>query len=442
MRYRQRRIQKIYTNFDALTLFLQGIILYSQSGCESSKVISVMMERSYMSNNIKYYLWGSINVIVLSFTSQGFIQTFFLEIGFTSRQVGTYASLISVVQILVMIFSVFFADNVKKVKDAISLLTLSRILMCLAMLPACFSDAPNVNVIYYIALICCCIGNLFVGFSNVLSYRLPYIIIDMKDYAKLENNSAIISGIFSILISGGIAFLALIFSFRLIMAVGFSFSIVFCLYSSWLVKSMKIKDECPGDTTKKFQFHKLWEHKFRYFYVPNFLRGITLGLMGVMTVICMKEITSNTSVISGLTAISSLSSIIGCALYQILGNKLKTATLYLLFSIQAFLFLPIMLSGRSVSVFCICYFFIHIATNIINVSGAVYATEIVGYNEMGTYTSVRLITMTLGQAVANYAVVAAMDYLPTALILIICGLAQIASGVMYYYYDVKYQKNY
>lgn len=157
--------------------------------------------------------------------------------------------------------------------------------------------------------------------------------------------------------------------------------------------------------------------------------------------ICMKEITSNTSVISGLTAISSLSSIIGCALYQILRNKLKTATLYLSSSIQAFLLLPIMLSGHSVSVFCICYFFIHIAINIINVSGAVYATEIVCYNEMGTYTSVRLITMTLGQAVANYTVVATMDYLPTELILTICGLAQFASGIMYYYYDVKYLKN-
>lgn len=59
------------------------------------------------SNNIKYYIWASINVIVLSFTSQGFIQTFFPEIGFSSRQIGTYASLISVVQIVVMIFSVF-----------------------------------------------------------------------------------------------------------------------------------------------------------------------------------------------------------------------------------------------------------------------------------------------------------------------------------------------
>lgn len=393
-----------------------------------------------MSNSIKYYIWGSINVIVLSFTSQGFIQTFFLDIGFSNRQIGTYASLISVVQIVVMILSIFLADNVSKVKEAISLLTLSRILICLAMLPACFSDTPNVKVIYYVALICCCIGNLFVGFSNVLTYRLPYLIIDIKDYATLENNSVIISGIFSILISGAISFLAAIFPFRIIMAVGFSCSIVFCLYSSWLVKSMKIKNKFSESTTKKFLFHKLWEHKFRYFYVPNFFRGIALGLMGVMTVVCMKEVTSNTSVVSGLTAISSVSSIIGCALYQVLRTKLKTATLYLTSSIQVFLFLPIMLSGRSASIFCICYFFIHIAINIINVSGAVYATEIIQYNEMGTYTSVRLITMTLGQAVANYAVVAAMDYLPTVLILTICGVAQLVSGFMYYYYDVKYQK--
>ena len=396
--------------------------------------------RCYMSNNIKYYIWGSINVIVLSFTSGGIIQTFFHEIGFSARQIGTYTSLTSVAQIVVMVLSIFLADRVTKVKDAISLLTLSRILICAAMLPSCFSDALSVKVIYYIALLCCCIQNLFIGFSGVLTYRLPYLIIDMKDFAKIENNNVIISGVLSILISGGITLFSAIFPFRAVMAVGFILSTVFCLYSSWLVKSMKIKNEFPESAKqKKFMFHKLLEHKFRYFYAPNFFRGIAAGLMGVMTVVCMKEITSNASVISGLTAISSVSSIIGCALYQVMRNKLKTAALYLLSSILMFLFLPAMLMGRSVAIFCICFFVLYIALNIINVSGAIYATEIVRYHEMGTYTSVRLITMTLGQAVANYAVVAAMDYVPTALILTVCGLAQLASGIMYYHYDVKYR---
>lgn len=394
-----------------------------------------------MSNNMKYYIWGSINTIITFFISGGIIQTFFNEIGFSSRQIGTYTSLISVVQIVVMVLSILLADRVTKVKDAISLLTLSRILICLAMLPACFSDTLSVKIIYYIALICCCIQNLFVGFSNVLTYRLPYFIIDMKDYAKIENNNVMISGAFSILISGAITFLSAIFPFRAIMATGFVLSIVFCLCSSWLVKSMKIKNEFPESAKqKKFMLHKLWEHKFRYFYAPNFFRGIAAGLMGVMTVVCMKEITSNASVISGLTTIASVASIIGCALYQVLRNRLKTAALYLLSSILLFLFLPITLTGRSVGIFCICFFFLYIALNIINVSGAIYASEIVRYNEMGTYTSVRLITMTLGQAVANYAVVAAMDYMPTVLILTVCGLAQLASGIMYYHYDVKYQK--
>ena len=106
-----------------------------------------------------------------------------------------------------------------------------------------------------------------------------------------------------------------------------------------------------------------------------------------------------------------------------------------------FLFLPGMLIGKNVSIFCICYFIACIGYNIINVSGAVYATEIISYSDIGTYTSVRLIVMTLGQAISSYGVAVAMEYMPGVVILTICGMAQLISGIMYYLYDMRYRKS-
>lgn len=393
------------------------------------------------SNEVKFYIWGAINAIVLMFTNGGIIQTFFLEIGFSNQQIGTYTSLIGIVQIIVMILSVFLADSIRNVKGAVATLPLSRIVLCLAMLPACWSDMTSIRGVYFVALICCCIQNLFVGISDVLQYRLPYLIIDMKKYAKLENNNGIISGICSILVSGAIAFMAALFSYRRIMAVGFCFCIVSCLISFWLVKSMKEREEFQEKAVQdKFSFSKLWKREFAYFHVPNLLRGFAAGLMNIMAVVCSKEITSKASVTSSLATIIACSSIVGCALYQVWRKKIKTARLYTLSSILMCLFLPIMLIGKNATVFRICYFIIGVWYNIINASGSVYATEIVEYSDIGTYSSVRLIVLTLGQAISSYVVTLAMDYVPTVVILCVCGLCQLISGFMYHFYDTKYQK--
>lgn len=395
-----------------------------------------------MSNSIKYCIKGALNAAILLFTSGAIIQTFFTEIGFSGRQIGTYTSLISIAQIVAMVLNIFLADNVKNVKDTLAVLLLSPSLLCLALLPSCFSTNSSVNITYYIALLFCIIQNLFLGFSNVLTYRLPYLIIPMSDYAKLENNNGIISGIFSIVVSGIISFLATIFPFRRIMAFGFCLSIVFCLFTFILIKSMKTKNPSPQNTEEEsFSFNKLLKRAFRYFYIPNFLRGLAMGLINIISVICVKEVTTNASVISGLAVLLSVASIVGCALYQLFRKKLKTSVLYMICSIQMFLFLPGMLIGKNVSIFCICYFIACIGYNIINVSGAVYATEIISYSDIGTYTSVRLIVMTLGQAISSYGVAVAIEYMPSVVILIICGMAQLISGIMYYLYDIRYQQS-
>ena len=87
-------------------------------------------------------------------------------------------------------------------------------------------------------------------------------------------------------------------------------------------------------------------------------------------------------------------------------------------------------------IFC---FIAYIGFNILSSAGAVYATEIVGYEDIGTYTAVRLIAIMLGSAVTSQTIAFAMDYIPSVVILFICGLCQLISGYMFYRFDVKYR---
>ena len=103
-------------------------------------------------------------------------------------------------------------------------------------------------------------------------------------------------------------------------------------------------------------------------------------------------------------------------------------------SVIMFVFLPLMVIGKSVPVFCIFFFLAGIGYHIVAVTGAVYAAEIMTYEDMGTYTSVRLIVMTAGQAFATYAVGALSGIVPAFVVLMAGGICQLISGIMFYRY--------
>ena len=392
-----------------------------------------------MNNIVKHYIYTGVWAIVILFTAGGMIQNFFVNIGFSPNHIGIYTSMINIIQIAIMVFGIFSSDNVKNVKRTMAFLAFGPVLTCVAMLPACFIFDINIEIMFFTAIVCCCVQNLFVGFKNVLAYRLPYLIIDMKDYTKLTNVGTVISGVISIGAGVLITYLSTAFPFRYVMAVGFLLSIVCCITASVLIGSMKTKNIEVSKEKNDFSVKKLARKDFAYFYIPNFARGMANGLVSVIAVICSAEITSDPTVISALITILSIASIVGCTSYQKVSRKIKTRTAYLISSIIMCVFLPLMVIGRSVSAFCIFFFLAGIGYHVVAVTGAVYAAEIMTYDDMGTYTSVRLIVMTAGQATASFLVGALTGKIPVFVIMLAGGLCQLISGIMFYLY--KKNKN-
>lgn len=67
-----------------------------------------------------------------------------------------------------------------------------------------------------------------------------------------------------------------------------------------------------------------------------------------------------------------------------------------MFSVGMAVFLPLMVAGNHVLIFNICYLLGGICFVIISTASAVHSTEVVGERDIGTFTSTRLIFMTLG----------------------------------------------
>ena len=391
-----------------------------------------------MSNEKKYYLRGALEVVVTLFVSGGIIQTFFAEIGFSNQQIGSYTALTNIIQVVVMVLSIFVADTTRNVKGTMALLTLSTVVFCGVMLLTCLDPRIDTDTVYWLAMALCTVRNLFAGFSSILFFRMLYIVADPKDFSRIESNGSILCGVVSIAASGAVSFLTALFEFRAIMTAGFFVSTLFSVGVSLALNSLRPRGSFAPAQAKRFRSAMLLRRDFRFFYLPNLLRGLGNGLMGMMTVVCLHAISTDTTVVSGLTAISSVAAVVGAWLFGALRKKADTALLYAGCSILMCLLLPLMVVGSSVPVFCSLYFIISCAYYSNNIAGALYPTEYVPYEDIGAYTSVRLITMTLGQAIASYIVPEMLEVLPAMLLLALIGAAQLTSGLLFLRYDRRY----
>lgn len=103
------------------------------------------------------------------------------------EQIGIYTLMTNIVQIIVMILGIIFVDQVSDARELISKLSLSPVLFCVSRLLFCVFDNAPIKVVFLSALILSAFQNLMDGFKNVLSYRLPYRIIqteNMKSFKK------------------------------------------------------------------------------------------------------------------------------------------------------------------------------------------------------------------------------------------------------------------
>ena len=154
---------------------------------------------------------------------------------------------------------------------------------------------------YPLYLAATCVNNLMAGLAGLLMYRLPYLIIDMKDFARLENINSIVSNVFSIASKAVLTFFTALFTLRQIMHAGMLIGILFSVLYTVLVLSMKIDSSTEDtgsssipsgagiSTRSSFSLEKLQKKEISYFHLPNFLRGISSGAMTLIALDCWAE---------------------------------------------------------------------------------------------------------------------------------------------------------
>ncbi len=386
-----------------------------------------------MSNIKKYCIYTTIYNVGFTFCTGAIMQTFLMQVGFSEQQVYVLNSLMQIMQVAMMLVLTFLSGKIKRVKMVTSISYLS-----LSLLTGVFlMGAINPELIkhgYVIAVfIVAGISYVGVGLHTILSYCLPYYTIDMKDYGKMTGIGTAIAGGVSFLMSLAYSLLLSKFSYMKTTATFFVIAIVCFILTSIVCASMRVKSvEMNKEDQEKNDVTAVFRNKNTYILlIPNFVRGLSVGIFNVIATIAISTSILNETTSSYVNVILQIATFAGNIFFAFAYKKFSSKNLLLLATIGVCVSFPFSLELGVVGFFC-CFAIASFFRFVIDIAIPVIITEIIPKEQIGPYTSIRMLIFTGAQAVATLLITPLKNAIGYTGVLIFATVMLFICGVTYY----------
>ena len=391
-----------------------------------------------MNNIQKYYIYSVLWSIITLVTSGSVAQTFLLEYGFSEENVTVFVSVMQIIQVLTIFLFSKGSDSVKSVVKTMARAHILDIPLCLFFLALCFLTFTEIPPVYIVLLLVGGVYSISVGINNVLVYKLPYHIMDMRFYGKYISISSALVGIVSVIFSIVSHFAQSAFGFMPAMRGIYILTVV--IWAVFLLVTFSMKEEKVKMPEKSKEKINLFKYKpFITLVLPNVLRGFCLGIVSMAITIGYY-----TELIDGVSAnyviiITNALTIFGSFAFSKIARYMRDKNIILLCSIVLAALLPIMTvfgTGAFLVVYSVIYFFLIILNNIVPVT----VTKIIDYKVAGQYSAGRMLLNTLGTSLAGFLCVPMFKTLGVIPTLALSGGMQLISGIGYYIVLVGIEK--
>lgn len=386
-----------------------------------------------MSNIKKYCIHTVIYNVGFTFCTGAIMQTFLIQAGFSAQQVYLLNSLMQVMQVAMMLVLTFLSGKIKRVKTVTSISYLSLSLLTVVFL----IGAINPELIkhgYVIAVfIVAAISYVGVGLYTILAYCLPYYTIDMKDYGKMTGISTAIAGGASFLMSLAYSILLSKFSYMKTTAAFFVIAIVCFIITSIVCASMRAKTvEATEESQSRNDVTAVFKNKNTYILlIPNFTRGLSVGIFNVIATIAISTSILNETTSSYVNVILQIATFTGNMFFALAYKKFSTKNLLLLATLGVCVSFPLSLEFGVIGFFC-CFAIASFFRFVIDIAIPVIITEIIPEEQIGPYTSIRMLIFTGAQAVATLIITPLNAAIGYTGVLIFATVMLFICGIMYY----------
>lgn len=394
-----------------------------------------------MSNETKAHISASLYNVGFMFCTGAIVQTFLLQIGFSAQQVYFYNSIAQMAQVLMMIMMIFISPRIKKVKlvtglSYMSLLALALVLLIAAISPS-IAGSTLMMMIFGVSALCF----LGTGVYSVMSYCIPYYTIDMSNYARFISLQMVYTGVATFIFSSIHTFATSKFEYMNAMAIFFALAVVFFILAFVFCISMKENKELERTNgSSKEDYIAVFKNKDTYILlIPNFTRGLATGVVAVIAVIAISSNIVDEQSSAYINIVMQVAMFTGNLFYAAFCKKLSTTKLLLISAIGGSVFLPICLAFDMwgfLVVFFIAYFF----RMILDTAFPVVVTEIIPREQIGAYTSIRMLVFTGAQAVAALLITPIVEFVGYVGLLIFASAMQFICAIVYFVVARKRRK--
>ena len=354
-----------------------------------------------MSNIKKTLLYTTIYNVGFMFCSGAIIQTFLLQAGFSEKQVYLFNSLIQIAQVVMMVVMTVLSSRIKRVKLVTGVSYLSLSLLAIVFLLGAINKDLLGETFVVVTFFVAGITNLGVGIYTIMSYCLPYYTIDMAEYGKMSGLGVMFSGGCSFILSFVHTFVVSKFDYMQSMVWFFILAIICFILTSIICLSMKEIGKQEREESSKEDVIAVFKNKDTYaLLIPNFARGLAAGIMSVITVVAisMKILDEQSS--SLVNVIMQIAMFAGNFIYIFAYKKLSSKNLLVISTIGICVSLPFCVMGGNVW-FLVLFFLAYLFRMIVDTAIPVLVTEIIPQNQIGAFTSIRMLVFTGAQAVAT-----------------------------------------
>ena len=83
-----------------------------------------------------------------------------------------------------------------------------------------------ISIVFFILVSLCIVYNVFYSIHSILSYKVPYHIMDINNYGAFLSISGILAGIFSLAVSSILSYLQNRYDFALVMCCAYVFTLL------------------------------------------------------------------------------------------------------------------------------------------------------------------------------------------------------------------------
>lgn len=394
-----------------------------------------------MNNFKKLYIRDSFNASAMLFSAGAIIQGFLAYFGVDEVRTGYFTFAVTATQVATMLIYSGLADKVKDCKKAVAVITLQYLWFFAAVVVLCLIPGTGSGAAFWVILIFGIIQNVFIGMRSALDYKLPYLVIDMSKYAQLNAVSGICSGLCCVAVN--LVFSRFLnserFEYTSVSLWGFVAAMLFIMMSAFMTTRLKTNgsDSPERQKARTSLLTILKSRSFLVLALPNFLRGLCMGTMGMAAVIWLRDINSSPASTAVLVTISTLGSMISCLVYSVLSRYIRQNVICIIGSLALLCFMPLMLLGTNSVVFCVFYFLSNVGLIFVNNSVPCRIAEVVPYDMIAGYSALRLSITMGGSSLASLIVGYLVGNVPSWTILLGAGLLQIISGIVFLLYRPK-----